>query len=366
VFLHFLYGISIRGNALSEAAEGSSPTELQRRIDEVASDPDIRMYADLYRTLVNPNRVPSFLDVLLNPLAGPFYREHSAAFRNHTVSVPAYLSSGWWAYAHMHLRGAFQNFAQLQGPKRLLIGPPVITECPLPRSYHEEALRWYDHWLKGADNGLLDEPPIKIFVMGINSWRTENEWPLARTRWTKLYLHPGEQLLEDADVPAGEPDVFVQEPPIHTASIATVRYRTPPLSEPIEVTGPIALYLHAAIDQEDTNWIISLRDLAPDGSVHELTKGFLKSSHRKLDQHESKPWLPYHPHTEREPVAPSRRVRHRALTHIQRLPAEPPHRARDRQHGSSDDPSPHHNGALRPCQAGCMAPAVPRVQQQDD
>ena len=51
------------------------------------------------------------------------------------------------------------------------------------------ALRWFDYWLKGIDNGIMNEPPIRIFVMGANVWRDEHEWPLARTQFTNFYLH---------------------------------------------------------------------------------------------------------------------------------------------------------------------------------
>ncbi len=50
-------------------------------------------------------------------------------------------------------------------------------------------LKWFDYWLKGVDNGFVDEPPLRLFIMGINQWRDENEWPLARTDWQKWYLH---------------------------------------------------------------------------------------------------------------------------------------------------------------------------------
>jgi len=70
------------------------------------------------------------------------------------------------------------------------------------------------------------------------------------------------------------------------------------------VTGPVACTLYAAIDQDDTNWFLSLRDVQPSGKEVELTKGFLKASHRALDEARSTPSEPYHPHTETEPVAP--------------------------------------------------------------
>ena len=81
-------------------------------------------------------------------------------------------------------------------------------------------IKWFDYWLKGKPNGLLDEPPVRLFTMGANTWRTENEWPLARTRYTKHYLHGGGQAnslggdgLLSPDAPGSEPaDVYVSDP----------------------------------------------------------------------------------------------------------------------------------------------------------
>src|SRR3989337_1897077 len=98
----------------------------------------------------------------------------------------------------------------------------------------------------------------------------------------------------------GKPDAFVQQPPDETAKIASIQYLSPRLEQDLEITGPAAIYLHAAIDQDDTNWIISLRDVAPSGKQTELSKGFLKASHRKVDPKLSESHTPYHPHCETE------------------------------------------------------------------
>ena len=83
--------------------------------------------------------------------------------------------------------------------------------------FHDEIVRWYDHWLKGKDTGIMDGkvPPIKIFVHGINEWHYENEWPLARTKWTKFYLRSRNRLLsepEPFEADAVPPDGFYQAP----------------------------------------------------------------------------------------------------------------------------------------------------------
>jgi predicted acyl esterase len=112
-------------------------------------------------------------------------------------------------------------------------------------------------------------------------------------------------------------------PPTHTNKIQRLRYLTDPLSRDTLVAGPISLTLYASIDQEDTYWIVILKDVGPDVSVRtaraeereiqtniperELTRGWLKASHRALDTARSKPWRPWHPLTRSasKPVVPS-------------------------------------------------------------
>jgi putative CocE/NonD family hydrolase len=164
-------------------------------------------------------------------------------------------------------------------------------------------VRWYDHWLKGVDNGIMDEPPIRIHVRG-SGFRAEHEWPLARTEWTKFFLRRWNGLSTEPEPVDGYPDSFIQQPPQETSVVQRADYLTPPLLQPIELVGPAALYLHAAIDAEDTNWIIALADIAPNGSVVELTRGYLKASHRAIDAERSTAYLPVHPHREAVPVPP--------------------------------------------------------------
>jgi putative CocE/NonD family hydrolase len=140
--------------------------------------------------------------------------------------------------------------------------------------------------------------------MGSDGWRREHEWPLARTAWTHLYLRPFGRLSPAAEPAAESNDAFVQQPLTETSAIAEVAYSTDPLTEDTEVIGPVALTLYAAIDQPDTNWIVALEDVDAGGSARELTRGFLKASHRELDPVRSTEWEPYHPHARSEPVTP--------------------------------------------------------------
>ena len=173
----------------------------------------------------------------------------------------------------------------------------------------------------------MDEPPVKLWVMGANEWRYADDWPLPETKWTKYYLHSWERLRTEPFTPSSrdaykEPDAFIQMPPTQTNTIQRLRYMTEPLPEDTLVIGPIALNLYASIDQEDTNWIVILKDVGPDVSIRtaregerevpadlperELTRGWLKASHRALDPKRSKPWKPWHPLTReaQKPVVP--------------------------------------------------------------
>jgi putative CocE/NonD family hydrolase len=170
--------------------------------------------------------------------------------------------------------------------------------------------------------------------MGANEWRTGSDWPLPEIRWTKLYLRSWERLSESPLEPASsdifqQPDSFVQMPPTQTNRIAKLRYMTDPLPRDTLVAGPIALTLYAAIDQEDTNWIIILKDVGLDLSVRtaregerelhgdlperELTRGWLRASYRALDETRSKPWKPWHTLTRaaRAPAPPGEIVEYR-------------------------------------------------------
>ncbi|MBI2823010.1 MAG: CocE/NonD family hydrolase [Acidobacteria bacterium] len=305
MFFHYLYVQRIGADTSISATVKDTPAgELKRLIEEIKADPDLMIHPEIWNFVDCPGKAPCFFDILVHPTDGPYYWERSPYKKFDRIKIPFYTRSGWWAYGHMHLIGSFTNYLGIDAPRKLMIDRPIAEERPLPDDYCEEVLRWYDYWLKGIDTGVMSEPPIRLFIMGIDQWRPENEWPLARTEWTRFYLRRWGRLSTEPEPFPGKPDTFVQQPPDETAEIASVQYQSDVLKSDMEVTGPMALYLHASIDQEDTNWIVSLRDVAPDGLEKEMTKGFLKASHRAVDRGKSKPWQPYHPHLKPEPVVP--------------------------------------------------------------
>ena len=126
---------------------------------------------------------------LTHPLDGPYYWEVSPYTKFDRIKIPCYMVSRWSGWP-IHLPGAFSAFNGIEAPKKLMVMETEHSSGPLrPWSDdHDIILRWYDHWLKGIDTGIMEEPPIKLFIKGKNEWRYEYEWPLARTQWTKFYL----------------------------------------------------------------------------------------------------------------------------------------------------------------------------------
>ena len=208
-FFWLLYN-TISGKQASTTAEELTPEEIDAAVAELAES-DIRLYPPLYNALVNRDRLPAWFDVVMHPTDGPFYWERSAYRHYGKIRIPAYCSSGWWAYAHMHLRGAFQNYLGIDAPKKLFIEDAWAVEAPMPEAYNAEVVRWYDHWLRGIDTGIMDEPPIRLFVMGENRWRFEHEWPLARTEWTEYHLRRWGLLSPEPEPTPERPDWFRSE-----------------------------------------------------------------------------------------------------------------------------------------------------------
>ena len=274
---------------------------LKAKLAEALENPDYKYNTKWYSSLRYPMKSSRTFDMLLDALH-PMPMPSGA----HKMELPMYLGTPW--DTRLYIWGTFHVYEEASTPakqKKLMIYPPGFPPRP-HTSYHDETVRWHDYWLKGIDNGIMDEPPIKMFVMGINKWKFENEWPLARTQWTKFYLRPqGRLSANDAD---GEPavDRFTQPAPYLDPTVYCLQYRTPPLEEDMEITGPVACHLDASIDIDDTNWMIDLVDVAPDGTRQLLSTGYLKAKFRALDPTKSRPWQPIHPRQEPVPVEPGK------------------------------------------------------------
>ena len=168
-------------------------------------------------------------------------------------------------------------------------------------------VRWFDYWLKGKTNGVDRDAPVKIFVMGDNCWRDEAAWPLKRARPRAVFLTGGGK----ANTPAGDGELVWQRPaiagcdeyrydprdPVPTLfapgnfTCATDQrpltnradilvYQTAPLSERVEVTGLPEVELYAASTAPDTDWVVRLIDVAPDGLARDVCMGVVRARYR--------------------------------------------------------------------------------------
>jgi predicted acyl esterase len=269
-------------------------------IANALQDPDIVAVPPLLEALQNPAQGgnPFIVDALLNPLDGPFWEERRP--KHEAIRVPAYIGSCWGNYG-LHLPGAFRTWENLKVnvPKKMLIGPPMYLERPVYQ-LHYESLRWFDYWLKEMDTGIMDEPPVRLFVMGTNQWKEADDWPLPETKWMPFYLHEDRLLSEHEFWPNEGSDSF-EDSLYHRGCL---EYLSPPMVEDTEVIGPIVLNLYASTTDDEVFWLISLREVDQQGKEKILTRGWLRGTHREVDPERSKPWAPFHPHTKSEPLTP--------------------------------------------------------------
>jgi uncharacterized protein len=270
---------------------------------------------------------------LHHPTRDRYWADRSASEHYAKMRTPALHVTGWY---DLLLEGTIATFLgmragaatpQARQGQRLIIGPWIhgaYTPCPpIPAAqvdfgqnayvdFPELELRWLDHWLRGEDTGIAEEPPICLFVMGDNTWRDEHEWPLARTQWTRWYLHSDGQANRldgdgrlTTDPPRDEAaDRFAYDPrdPVPTlggclspygleAGIFDQRpverrgdvlvFTSALLEHDLEVTGPVALELWAASSTRDTDFTAKLVDVWPDGRALNVCDGIVRARYRR-------------------------------------------------------------------------------------
>lgn len=274
--------------------------------------------------------MPTYQLFLNHPTFDDYWKSYSMKYQYDEVDAPAMFLTGWYDNLVHEQFKCFSGWSQrarseeTRRKTKIVCGPwphnPLGTvagfgdidfgpnaEWDIPKLH----LRWYDQQLKGIENGVDDEPPLHIFVMGENAWRFESEWPLARTRWTNLYLHSGGRANSrfgdghlSESLPDHQPtDSFTYDPasPIPTVGGQSMFlencgpldrsglerrddilvYSTPPLAEPIEVTGPITVVLYAATDCVDTDFTATLVDVHPDGKAINICEGIVRARFRE-------------------------------------------------------------------------------------
>lgn len=326
-----------------------SEAELKEKVTALQKNPDIQCIPYLYLATECPPMNPLVFDLLMHPYDGDFYKKMSPYSLFGDIEIPSLMGARWNGGV-LHLPGAIDAYHRLATPKedKKLIIFPSDNYGGMDRPFHElqdVILRFYDHWLKGNDTGMMREPGISIFVQGKNEWRYESEFPLADTQWTKFYLgESGSLSTVPPKTPRKDPvATFTSDPWANPTEgfgradvlakadpIPKVVFDTEPLAANMEITGPIALYWHAAISSEgvkargvtkqeletlepltnDTDWYLKVFDVDVDGSSRCVSEGWLKASHYELDEEKSKPYSPYHPHTRSLPIQPGKVIQY--------------------------------------------------------
>ena len=294
-FLKILSNLRVRKEYRKKIGEEA----FNRQIEEALQDPEITIHPSLVHCLKNPDEDANMVIVeyILNYLDTDHYKEKSPRF-NVDVEIPGYFG-GCWAMHMLHLPGDFQSYENWKGPKKLTIGPPYYLDRPVYQ-YHYESLRWFDYCLKGIDTGIMDEPPIHLFIQNTGEWKPAYEWPLPETMWTEFYLHKDGLLSEHESFPDETASTFKDTPESH----GSLTFVTPPMVENTEVCGPMVLNLYASTTDTEVLWFVNFLEIDPAGNERVLTRGWLRGSQRRIDPEKSKPWQPYHPHDRREPLTP--------------------------------------------------------------
>ncbi|MGA2018614.1 MAG: CocE/NonD family hydrolase [Opitutaceae bacterium] len=271
-----------------------------------------------------------YFDWIAHPGYDAYWKQWCVEERYDRIKVPALHLAAWY---DLFQPGTLRNYAGIrehggseaarQGQRLVVIpgghagfgrkvgevdfGPDSVLDT------WEYGLRWFDWVLKGVDNGMAREKPVRLFVMGRNVWRDEDDWPLARAKATRYYLHSagkanslaGDGALATAGPGAEPADTYVSDPddpvPTHGGPVLgdtakyppgpldqtaveqrtdVLVYTTPAFQEDTEVTGPVSLELYASSSAVDTDFTGKLVDVWPNGFAQNLTEGILRARYR--------------------------------------------------------------------------------------
>jgi uncharacterized protein len=320
---------------------GLAQNTLERRVDTSGGALDgtrvlpLTSYAVL-TAVSQTGLAPYFGDWLAHPDYDSYWKQWSIEAHYGDIHVPVYSSGAWY---DIFLRGTLRNYMQLKTAagsdaarhtQRLIVfvgGHAGGWESPkvgavdfgpkLPIDLDALTLRWYDWLLKGENNGMENEKPVKIFVMGKNEWRDEADWPLARAVNTRYYLHSsgttnglaGDGTLNTTEPAAEKHDRYVYDPddpvptiggPLCCGALPTgigpedqraaedrkdvLVYTTPAFTKDTEVTGPVLLDLYVSTSAVDTDFTGKLVDVWPNGFAQNLTEGILRLRYRNSQE----------------------------------------------------------------------------------
>ncbi len=248
-----------------------------------------------------------------------YWKEVSDEEKFSRVQVPVMTQGGWFdiflpgtinGFVGVRRHAANERARQLT---RMVIGPwghgpsrkygDLDFEPDADRQLFDYEVRWHDFHLKGAANGVDTDAPVQIFYMGINRWRGEADWPVPGTRETRWYLQAGGRLAPTAPTGDGS-TAYRYDPndpvpttggnnccgaptiagPVDQAPLDgrqdIVRFTSDVLTEAVTIAGPGRMDLHATTDGRDTDWMVKLIDVHPDGKAYPMAEGILRARFR--------------------------------------------------------------------------------------
>ncbi len=339
--LNWAFGFGL-GEQMRRLAKGqSTPLEMGVLLQAMSTMTTTYGHLPLTDMPLLKESAPYYFGWLAHSSYDDYWRQVAPQESYERVTTPAFNIGGWF---DLFLRGTLTNY---QGMKqrggsetarqhqRLLIGP--WTHGYWGAIYAEQnyglfasmdgadgtgqQLRWFDHWLKGADNGVTNDKAVRLFVMGANIWRDEEDWLLPDTQYRSYYIHSsgyanttrgsGTLSGETPTTDEGE-DVYLYNPhhPVPTLGGATLLpdylvsrnagpldqqpvearedvlvYTSAALEKEVEVTGPISLVLYVSSSAKDTDFTGTLVDVYPDGRAFLLTDGILRARFRESFSH---------------------------------------------------------------------------------
>jgi len=255
------------------------------------------------------NRVDAFEELKKHPFDDDWHHSRTADLS--LVRTPLLTCANWGGQG-IHPRGNFNGYTETPHDTPKWLEVHGDSHWSMFSSGYGVALqkRFFDHFLKGVANGWDKQPPVQLNIRHPGErfeLRHENEWPLARTQWTKFYLDTKGMVL--GAQAASEPQAIEYD-----AAGNGVTFSTAPLKVDTEITGPMMTRLYVSSSTADADIFVIVRVFDPQGK--ELTfmgstdpntpiaNGWLRASHRRLDAQKSKPYRPYHPHDRSEPLAP--------------------------------------------------------------
>ena len=246
-------------------------------------------------------------NIFAHPLDGPYHRDRSPVWEKITTPL---LSAANWGGQGLHPRGNFEGYVRAAARDKWLEAHGIEHWTHFYTDYGRLLQkRFFDYYLKGERNGWDRQPRVQLQVRHVDRFveRHENEWPIARTQWTKFYLDPAAHGLE-------------REPGKSAGRITYegfgdgVTFLSAPLDRDTEITGPLAAKLFVSSTTADADLFLVFRVFTPDlrevtfmGAIDPHTpiaQGWLRASHRKLDPKLSAPYRPYHTHDRKQPLKP--------------------------------------------------------------